>query len=137
MALYLDEVWLKDPSPERMKEFVGLIGSGAKDPTSVGAPQGDRFAGGPWFSNEEPKIIFLVDIPDHTLTFQAFGQIVSSGLGEKRRLTPVVEWGEVEKLSSSREGLRTGLSPESVARGAVGPTRERSERNPKSRRRTG
>ena len=23
MALYLDEVWLKDPSPERMKEFVG------------------------------------------------------------------------------------------------------------------
>lgn len=27
MALYLDEVWLKDPSPERMKEFVGLIGT--------------------------------------------------------------------------------------------------------------
>ena len=38
MALYLDEVWLKDPSPERMKEFVGLIGSAAKNPASVGAP---------------------------------------------------------------------------------------------------
>jgi hypothetical protein len=66
MALYLDEVWLKDPSPERMKEFVGLIGSAAKNPASVGAPQEVRFAGGPWFSNEEPKVIFLVDIPDHT-----------------------------------------------------------------------
>ena len=29
MALYLDEVWLKDPSPERMKEFTRLIGAAA------------------------------------------------------------------------------------------------------------
>ena len=74
MALYLDEV--------------GLIGSATKNPASVGAPQEVRFAGGPWFSNEEPKVIFLVDIPDHTPTFQVFGKIVSSGLIEKRRLTP-------------------------------------------------
>ncbi len=98
MALYLDEVWLKDPSPERMKEFTKLIGAAAKSPASIGAPQEVRFAGGPWFSNEEPKVIFLVDIPDHTPTFQIFGKIVSSGLVEKRRLTPIVEWGEVEKM---------------------------------------
>ena len=68
MALYLDEVWLKDPSPERMKEFVRMIGMAAKNPASVGAPQEVRFMGGPWASNEEPKVIFLVDIPNHTPT---------------------------------------------------------------------
>ena len=55
MALYLDEVWLKDPSPERMKEFTKLIGAAAKSPASIGAPQEVRFAGGPWFSNERAQ----------------------------------------------------------------------------------
>ncbi len=99
MALYLDEVWLKDPSPERMKEFVRMIGMAAKNPTSIGIPQGVRFVAGPWFSNEEPKIIFIVDIPDHTPTFQVFGRAMSQGLVEKRRLTPIVEWSEVEKMT--------------------------------------
>lgn len=98
MALYLDEVWLKDPSPERMKEFVGLIGSAAKNPASVGAPQEVRFVAGPWASNEEAKVIFVVDIPDHTPTYQIFGKLLSTGLVEKRLLTPIVEWGEVEKM---------------------------------------
>ena len=98
MALYLDEVWLKDPSPERMKEFVRLIGSAAKNPASVGAPQEVRFIAGPWASNDEAKVIFVVDIPDHTPTYQIFGKLLSTGLVEKRRLTPIVEWGEVEKM---------------------------------------
>lgn len=98
MALYLDEVWLKDPSPERMKEFVRMIGTAAKNPASVGAPPEVRFVAGPWASNEEPKVIFIVDIPNHTPTFQIFGKLVSQGLVEKRRLTPIVEWGEVEKM---------------------------------------
>jgi hypothetical protein len=100
MALYLDEVWLKDPSPERMKEFVRMIGMAAKNPASIGAPQEVRFMGGPWGSNEEPKVIFLVDIPNHTPTYQIFGKLVSQGLVEKRRLTPIVEWSEVEKMVS-------------------------------------
>ena len=81
-----------------MKEFTKLIGTAAKNPASIGAPQEVTFKGGPWFSNEEPKVIFLVDIPDHTPTFQIFGKLVSSGLVEKRRLTPIVEWDEVEKM---------------------------------------
>ena len=94
MALYLDEVWLKDPSPERMKEFTKLIGAAAKSPASIGAPQEVRFAGGPWFSNEEPKVIFLVDIPDHTPTFQIFGKIVSkSGLTPGRKAPPDPDCG--------------------------------------------
>ena len=98
MALYLDEAWIKDPTPERIKEFFGMIGQAAKSPASVGAPQEVRFVAGPWASNEEAKVIFVVDIPDHTSTFQTFSRFVSQGLIEKRRLTPIVEWSEVEKM---------------------------------------
>jgi hypothetical protein len=83
-----------------MKEFVKLIGMSAKGPASVGAPAEVKLVAGPWASNEEPKIIFLVDIPNHTPTFQIFGKLVASGLVEKRRLTPIVEWSEVEKMAS-------------------------------------
>lgn len=99
MPLYLDEIWLKDPSPDRVKEFVSLIGSAAKSPASVGAPEKVRFVAGPWASNEEAKVIFVIDIPDHTATFQVFATIVAKGLVEKRRLTPIVEWSEAEKLA--------------------------------------
>ncbi len=98
MPLYLDEVWLKDPTPDRVKEFASMMGAAAKNPASVGAPDEVRFVAGPWASNEEPKVIFVIDIPDHTATFQVFGKFVATGLVEKRRLTPIVEWGEVEKM---------------------------------------
>jgi hypothetical protein len=98
MALFLDEIWLRDPSPDRVKEFAGMIGAAAKSPASVGAPKEVRFVAGPWASNEEAKVLFVIDIPDHTATFQVFGKYVASGLIEKRRLTPIVEWGEVEKM---------------------------------------
>lgn len=98
MALYLDEVWIKDPTPEQVKEFTQLIGTAAKAPASVGVPQGVHQVAGPWMSNEEPKAIFIVEIPDHTSTFQIFGRHMAQGLIEKRRLTPIVEWSEVEKM---------------------------------------
>ena len=98
MPLYLAEIWLKNPSPDRVKEVAGMIGSAAKDATSIGAPQGVRFVAGPWASNEEAKAVFVVEIPDHTATFQVFSMNVARGLIEKRRLTPIVEWGEVEKM---------------------------------------
>jgi len=100
MALYLDEVWIKDPTPARMKEFVKMIGMAAKSPASIGAPPEVKFVAGPWASNEEPKVIFLVDIPNHTPTYQIFGKLMSQGLVEKRRLTPIVEWSEVEKMAN-------------------------------------
>jgi hypothetical protein len=50
MALYLDEVWIKDPTPQRVKEFTQLIGTAAKAPTSVGVPQGVHQVAGPWMS---------------------------------------------------------------------------------------
>ena len=74
MALYLDEVWLKDPSPERMKEFVRLIGSAAKNPASVGAPQEVRFAGGPWFSKKNPRSSFWWIFPTTPRPFRSLAK---------------------------------------------------------------
>lgn len=99
MALYLDEIWLRDPSPERSKEFVRMIGQAAKSPANVGAPAEVKMVAGPWASNEEAKVLFVIDIPNHTATFQVFSKFVSQGLIEKRRLTPIVDWSEVEKAS--------------------------------------
>ena len=98
MALYLAEVWLNNPSPDRVKEFAGMIGAAAKDAASIGAPAGVRFVAGPWASNEEAKAIFVVEIPDHTATFHVFAPNVARGFIEKRRLTPIVEWSEVDKM---------------------------------------
>jgi hypothetical protein len=39
-------------------------------------------------------------MPNHTATFHIFSRLVARGLIEKRRLTPIVEWSEVEKESS-------------------------------------
>jgi hypothetical protein len=41
--------------------------------------------------------MLILDIQDHTLTFDGFAKAVSSGLIAKRRLTPLVEWSAVEK----------------------------------------
>ncbi len=98
MPLYLAEIWLKDPNPERAKEFASAIAAVAKDPTSVGVPAGVRFVAGPWASNEEAKAIAVVEMPDHSKTFGVFGGNVARGFLEKRRLTPIVEWSEVEKM---------------------------------------
>ena len=63
-----------------------------------GLPQGVTLKAGPWASNEEPKVILMLDIQDHSLTFNTFSKLVSQGLVAKRRLTPIVEWSEVEKV---------------------------------------
>jgi hypothetical protein len=97
MALFLDEVWIKDPDPEKFKAFVRLISQFAEDPASIGAPQ-IRLIAGPWASNEEPKVLFIVDIPNHSPTYQDFGPAMARGLVARRRLTPIVEWKEVERM---------------------------------------
>lgn len=100
MPLYIDEIWVKDPTPARMKQFVEMIGQAAKNPASIGAPQEVKIVAGPWGSNEEPKIIFVIDIPNHTTTYQVFSKFITQGLIERRRLTPVVDWSEVEKAAT-------------------------------------
>ena len=93
MPLYLDEIYFNANSPEDAKKGVALIQNALKN----GFPPGVTLKAGPWGSNEEPKIVLILDIQDHTLTFDGFAKAVSSGLIAKRRLTPLVEWSAVEK----------------------------------------
>jgi hypothetical protein len=96
MPLYLDEIWLKWSSAEQatqaLKQFRSM-GSG-----QFPYPEGVALAAGPWFSNEEAKIILVLDIADHTKTFGAFGLALVHGLIKRRRLTPIVAWNELEAV---------------------------------------
>ena len=96
MPLYLDELWLdwKDLESARrtLATFSGM-GSG-----TFNFPEGVRLVAGPWFSNEEAKIIMILDIADHAKTFTSFGLAMAHGLLARRRLTPIVEWNAVQDL---------------------------------------
>jgi len=61
-------------------------------------PAGVTVQAGPWFSNEEAKIVLVLDIADHAKTFPAFGLGLAHGLIARRRLTPIVEWAAVDAL---------------------------------------
>ncbi len=95
MPLYLDEIYVNASSPENAKKFVARIQEGMMKGQ---LPSGVTRVAGPWASNEEPKIIVVLDMKDHSLTFNTFANIVAQGLITKRRLTPIVEWSEVEKM---------------------------------------
>ena len=114
MALYLDEVWIKDPSPQRMKEFVKMIGMAAKNPASIGAPPEVKFVAGPWASNEEPKVIFLVDIPNHTPTYQIFGKLMSISDTLMWRYFELLSFEPMATIQQWREQVVTGLNPRDV-----------------------
>jgi hypothetical protein len=96
MPLYLDEIYFNVTSPDDVKKGVALIQRALKE----GFPPGVTLKAGPWGSNEEAKIILVLDIQDHSLTFNPFAKIVGQGLVAKRRLTPIVEWSAVEKAAA-------------------------------------
>ena len=96
MALYLDEIWLKWKDAERARRALSTFSGMASG--SFPFPEGVRLVAGPWFSNEEAKIVLVLDIRDHTTTFSAFGLAMVHKLIARRRLTPIVEWTAVEDL---------------------------------------
>ena len=99
MPLYLDELWLCWESAAEAKaslERFLSMGDG-----QFAFPEGVRLAAGPWFSNEEAKIILVLDIADHAKTFPAFALGLAHGLLARRRLTPIVEWSAVGELLRS------------------------------------
>lgn len=106
MPLYLDEIWLEWRSQaeftETLRRFLPM-GDG-----SFAYPEGVRVEAGPWFSNEERKIVLILDIPDHSKTFQAFGLALGVGLIKQRRLQPVVPWSEVRQLSATLDSMKAG-----------------------------
>jgi hypothetical protein len=94
MPLYLDEIHFNVTSKEDCKKVYDLI-NGA---VTRGFPPGVTLKAGPWFSNEEPKVVLVLDIQDHALTFPAFSGAIAQGIVTKRRLQPMVEWSAFEKL---------------------------------------
>ena len=94
MPLYLDEIYFNASSPDNAKKVFELLQWAMKG----GWPQGVTRVAGPWASNEEAKVILVLDIQDHSLTFNTFAKIVAQGLVTHRRLTHIVEWSEVEKM---------------------------------------
>jgi hypothetical protein len=98
MALYLNEVWLNNPSPQSFREFVQVFGALKGDAQSIGLSSDFRLVAGPWLSIEEAKVVFVFDIADATATLPAFGRLVAKGLLQKRRLTPLVDWNGAAKF---------------------------------------
>lgn len=89
MPLYLDEIYFTD-----VKRAHETISGAVKN----GFPQGVTLKAGPWFSNEENKVVLVLDIQDHALTFGPFTSAVKSGAVSHRRLTPIVDWDTAGKV---------------------------------------
>jgi len=93
MPLYLDEIYFNVTNKESLKQMHDLITGAMKN----GFPQGVTLKAGPWVSNEEAKVVLILDIQDHSLTFGAFSGALARGIASRRRLTPIVDWPTVEK----------------------------------------
>ena len=93
MPLYLDEIYFNISNKESLKQAHDLIGGAIKN----GFPQGVTLKAGPWFSNEEAKVVLVLDIQDHSLTFSPFSGALARGMVSRRRLSPIVDWPTVEK----------------------------------------
>jgi hypothetical protein len=96
VPLYLDEIWLRWSSPDEAKRALELLRGMATG--GFPFPPGVTLRAGPWFSNEEAKLVLVLDIADHADTFVPFGTALANGLFDRRRLTPIVEWAAVEAL---------------------------------------
>ena len=99
MALFLNEVWLRDPSPESFNEFIEAFCSlgGREEELGLTTDQ-FRLVAGPWMSIEEAKVVFVFDSPNATETLPAFGRLLAAGLLSKRKLTPLVTWDEAAQF---------------------------------------
>jgi hypothetical protein len=93
MPLYLDEISFNVSKKEDFKQAYDLISGALKN----GFPPGVTLKAGPWASNEEAKIVLVLDIQDHALTFSPFSGALARGIVSKRRLSPIVDWATVEK----------------------------------------
>jgi hypothetical protein len=98
-ASYLDEIYFDVPGKDGFKNLHDLIGSALKD----GLPPSVTLKARPFISNEEAKVILVLDIPDHSTTFGVFSGVVGKGLAAKRRLTPVVDWAHFDKTMKDRK----------------------------------
>jgi len=97
MPLYLDEISFNVANKGDLKRAYDLISGAVKD----GFPPGVTLKGGPYFSNEECKVVLILDIQDHALTFGPFTGAIANGVVSKRRLSPLVDWETAGKAINS------------------------------------
>ena len=99
MALFLNEVWLRDPSPESFREFIEVFGALRGQADSIGLTADVfRLVAGPWMSIEEAKVVFVFEAPDAADTLAAYGGLLAKGLLDKRKLTQLVDWHDAAKF---------------------------------------
>jgi hypothetical protein len=96
MPLHLDEIYLNASNPENAKRAFTFFAEVYKG----GFPPGVTLVAGPWMSNEEAKVVLVLDIKDHSLTFNPFTKAIAQGIVLKRRLEPIVNWSDAQKLAS-------------------------------------
>jgi hypothetical protein len=96
MPLYLDEIYLNASNPENAKRSLKFYAEFFKG----GFPPGATLVAGPWMSNEEAKLVLVLDIKDHALNFNPFTKALAQGIVTKRRLEPIVDWNDAHKLAS-------------------------------------
>ncbi len=102
MALFLNEVWLREPSPESFREFIEAVGSLSSQAEQLGLSSDSfRLVAGPWMSIEEAKVVFVFESPNAVDTLPAFGRLLASGLLARRHLTPLVDWEEAAEFVES------------------------------------
>lgn len=87
MPLYLAELYCKDGFSRGCDVISQALASGF--------PPGVTLKAGPWVSNEEAKLVMVMDIQDHALTFAPFSNALAQGIFAKRGLTPIVAWPAV------------------------------------------
>ena len=93
MSLYLDEIFLNVTSKESFKDAYQLMESVMKN----GFPPAVTLKAGLWASNEEAKIVLVLDIQNHELTFGPFSDALARGVVTKRKLSPIVDWTTLRK----------------------------------------
>jgi len=96
MPLYFDEIWLTWNDADTARRVLEMFSK--MDSDEFGYPEGVRLVAGPWFSNEEKKILVVLDIADHAKTFVPFGMGMAHGLIARRRMAPIVEWSALKDL---------------------------------------
>ena len=99
MALFLDTIYFNRQSPDKIKEVLANINRSLS--TGSGLPKGVTVKAGPWYSNEELKLVVVLDMQDHSLSFGSFTNAMGSGMVERRRLEPIVDWSAVEAFIKS------------------------------------
>jgi hypothetical protein len=100
MALYLEELYFNVLSREQLKKSFDIIRNLLtllRDALARGFSPGLTLKAGPWWSAEEAKAVFVLDIEDPKNTFTRFCSYISQGVIAKRRLSPIVDWDTVQK----------------------------------------